>query len=519
MIPRHLFLTLGLLSVLPLQAQILGPRPELAAPFSQNSISNMGALGDTLWVGPLLNREIGRTNVWFIPATADSVVNGRGRLYSIALAPDTVFAGIAYSKTVAGNSVQTAMGFYLSTDGGDEWRFIPPPLDDNATRRLPYGTDSISVLPIVVPEQSPAYNVAMRGNTLFAAAWASGIRRSMDFGNTWQRLILPPFELDSLVPTRTYDFLFDPRVPQTGSPNLPAYPNGWQNFLGFSVMIDRSGQVWAGTAGGVNLSDNALTAPADQVRWRHVRAGSGSTTMLGNWVIRIRQNPWNGEVWMTNWITNPGEKQGIVSTVDGGRTFRRHLENERINDIGFTGGTIFAAGETDLFISRDNGQTWEQQTSIRSSTARIKPGTAFRSIASGNGITHIGSSDGLISTSDAGLTWDIRRVDFPLTGGNQFSGQTGTVAAYAYPNPFSRTQHSVVRIRFEAGADAAIRIHLFDYTMTPIRTLTGRTVGTGIYEAEWDGLDGSGRHTANGPVFYRITGGTTTADGKILVLD
>lgn len=499
--------------------QIFGPRPEPTQGFSQNSISNMGTLGDTLWVGPLLNREIGRNGVFVIPEKADSIVNGNGRLFSIALAPDTVFAGIAWSKPVAGSNVQTAIGFYLSTDGGDEWTFIPPPLDDPDQRKLPYGPDSIAVLPIIVPEQSPAYNVAMRGDVLLAAAWASGIRRSRDFGLSWERLILPPFELDSLTPDRTYDFLFDPRVPQSGSPNLPKYPNGWQNFLGFSVMIDRDGQVWAGTAGGINISDNALTAPPDQVRWRHVRAGTATDAMMGNWVIRMRQNPADGRVWLTNWITNTGESQGLVSTDDAGLTFRHHLTGERINDIGFDGSVIFAAGEGDLFISRDNGLTWEQQTGIASATARLRTDTAFRSVAVGNGVVHIGSSDGLVSTDDGGLTWDIRRVDFPFSGGNQFAPTEKRVRSYAYPNPYSRTQHGVVRIRFEADADADIRIQLLDFGMVPFRTLSGRTVAPGIYEAEWDGLDASGRHAANGPVFYRITGGGTDVNGKILVLD
>jgi hypothetical protein len=500
-------------------AQLFGPRPEPTAGFSQNSISNLGALGDTLWVGPLLNREVGRNGIFVIPENADSIVDGNGRLFSIALAPDTVFAGIAWSKPVAGTNVQTAIGFYLSTDGGDEWRFIPPPLDDPNQRKLRYGPDSIGVLPIVVPEQSPAYNVALRGDVLVAAAWASGIRRSRDFGRTWERIILPPFELDSLSPDRSYDFVFDPRVPQAGSPNLPKYPDGWQNFLGFSVMIDRDGHVWAGTAGGINISDNALTATPDRIRWRHVKAGASSTSMLGNWVIRMRENPADGRVWLTNWITNTGERQGLVSTDDGGRTFRHHLIDERINDIGFDGSVVFAAGESDLHISRDNGLTWEQQTGIASATARLRSDAAFRSVATGRGVVHIGSSDGLISTDDGGLTWDIRRVDFPFSGGNQFAPNDSRVRSYAYPNPFSRTQHGVVRIRFEARGEADIRIQLLDFGMVPFRILTGRTVAPGVYEAEWDGLDGSGRHAANGPVFYRVTGGGTDLTGKIMVLD
>ena len=506
------------------QAQLFGPRPDLDTPFIQNSISNMAAFGDTLWVGPSLNRLIGHGDVWFLAEDADSVVNGNGRLFSIALAQDTVVAGLGFSKPVNDGTVQTAMGFYISVDGGDTWRFVSPPLDALDADTLRYGGQNVPALPIVVPEQSPPYNVAFRGDVLFTAAWASGIRRSMDFGFTWERILLPPTELDSLTPRQTVDFYFDPRVPQQGSPNLPKYRNGWQNFLGFSVMIDSRGRVWAGTAGGVNISDNALTAPADQIRWRHMRAGTSSSAMMGNWVIRIREHPTNGDIWLTNWITATGESQGLVSTSDGGRTFTRHLRGERINDVGFFGNTIVAAGEFDLFLSHDNGLTWEQQTGIRSYNARLKSDASFRAVAATTERVYIGTSDGLLSTADQGQTWDIQRVDFPLRGGNLYTGEVSRdVTSYAYPNPFSRSQHNVVRIRFEADSNDEITLRLFDFGMNPIRTMNFTSPAgmllSGVFEAEWDGLDSAGRLVANGPVFYRIETGGRVMDGKILILD
>jgi hypothetical protein len=400
---------------------------------------------------------------------------------------------------------------------------VSPPLDARDADTLRYGGQDVPALPIVVPEQSPPYNVAFKGQVLFTASWASGIRRSMDFGLTWERILLPPTELDSLTPSQTIDFYFDPRVPQSGSPNIPKYRNGWQNFLGFSVMIDSQGRVWAGTAGGVNISDNALTAPADQIRWRHFRAGSASNRMLGNWVIRMREQPSTGDIWLTNWITTTGESQGIVSTSDGGRTFTRHLEGERINDIGFEGNTIYAAGEFDLFISHDNGQTWEQQTGIRSDNARLKSDASFRAVAVASDRVYIGTSDGLLSTPDKGRTWAIQRVDVPLSGGNVFTDDPRDVSVYAYPNPYSRTQHEVVRIRFEADAGDDIHVRLFDFGMNPIRsihaTTQSRPVSDGVYEAEWDGLDSAGRKVANGPVFYRVETGGRVHNGKLMVLD
>ncbi len=502
------------------QAQVYGPLVDRTTSIAQNGITNMAALGDTLWVGPYLSRTLDNGMQWFLPTTADSVngAEGRGRMFSIALAPDTVVVGLGYTYESGDLSVQTAQGIYLSTDGGDTWAFSNPPLDPLGADSVFYGGRWIDAIAIVVPQQSPPYNVAFRGNVVFTASWASGIRRSTDFGGSWERLVLPPTELDSLVPEQTYDFVFDPRTPRSGDPNAVRYPEGWRNFLGFSVMVDRDGWVWAGTAGGINLSPNALTAPADSVRWYHVRARSGPQGMLGDWVVRMRQHPGTGEVWLTNWTAAEGDEQGLVSTLDHGATFRRHLVGERVNDVGFFGSMIVAAADGGLFISRDNGTSWEQVTEIRSATARLKSSAEFRAVSAGSDRLWIGTTDGLVSTTD-GLAWDIQRVDFPLSGGNQFDPEAASVSHYAYPNPFSRTQHEVVRIRFDAPSTGAVRVVFLDFTMQPIRTLSGTALAPGIHELEWDGRDRDGRRVANGPVFYRITVAGRTLDGKLLVLD
>lgn len=480
----------------------------------------MAAIGDTIWVGPLLARNINNQFDWYLPESADSVNGGRGRIFSIALAPDTVVAGLGFNDIVAGSSVQTAMGFYLSTDGGVNWSFIPPPLDDPDENFLVYGGQEIEVIPIIVPQQSPPFNVAFRGETIFTAAWASGLRRSLDFGQTWDRILLPPTELTELVPEGTYDFLFDPRSPSANSPNAGRYPLGWQNFLGFSTMIDRDGHVWAGTAGGVNISDNAMTASADSIRWRRVGAGTTDRTMLGNWVIRIRENPADGRVWLTNWVTNPGENQGLVSTSDKGLTFRRHLQGERINDVNFQGNSIFAAGDTGLFISTDNGNTWIRQPQIRSANTFLRPEAQFRSVATGRNTVWIGTNDGLISTNDAGQTWNIIRVDFPLSGNNIHQEDAPSVSSYAYPNPFSITQHGIIRFRFEARSAGNARIDLFDFAMNRITSLDSFTVSdSGVYETSWNGRDSNGLRVANGPVFYRIRVGGREITGNFLMLE
>lgn len=490
------------------EAQITGPTPpETFNSISQNSVSNMGALGDSLWVGPLLMLNINNDIYFIFPENADSVAAGPGRMFSIALAPDTVVAGLGFNVVSGGASVQSGLGFHISTDGGSNWDYIPQPLDDPDQSSISYGGQEIESVPVIVPQQSPPYNVDFTGETIFMAAWASGIRRSTDFGQNWERILLPPRDVSVLTPENNYSFLFDPRLDN--------------NFLGFSVMIDSEGFVWAGTAGGINVSDNALTAPADQIRWNKSRRTGQNDGLLGNWIIRIRENPFDNGVWMTNWIAEEGDQQGIVVSYDKGDTFSQFLSGEQIYDIAFEGERIYAAGTNGLFISDDNGSSWNQIRQISTPNGFIRANADYLSLATTTDRLWVGTTDGLASSDDGGETWQLTRVNFPLEGGNQFSPDARSVSAYAYPNPFSQRAHEIVRIKFEAPSSGNARVRLYDFSMNLIRELDSGIPVTGgqNYEAVWDGTDGGGRQVANGPVFYVINVGGSEVRGKILVLD
>lgn len=512
MIALHrFFLLLSIVLFLPwvAQAQITGPTPpETFNSISQNSVSNMGALGDSLWIGPLLQLNIRNSLDFTFPEEADSIAAGPGRLFSIDLAQDTVYAGLGFNDEIAGGeSVQTGLGFHVSTDGGTSWAYIPPPLDDEDDTTISYGGQQLEAVPVIVPQQSPPFNVAFSGSTVFTAAWASGIRRSTDFGQSWERLLLPPAAENGLRPERDYDFVFDPRLDD--------------NFLGFSVMISSEGEIWAGTAGGLHISDNALTAPADEIRWRSVRYNASADGLLANWIIRIRENPADGSVWLTNWIAGSGQQEGLVATYDGGQRFVQHLRGERIYDVVFEGDTVYAVGNNGLFISEDSGRSWNQIRQIRTPNGFIKESANYLSLARTTDRLWVGTTDGLASTADRGATWQLTRVNFPLDGGNQFNPDARSADAYAYPNPYSPRVHEVVRLKFEAPASGTASIRLYDFGMNFIRELDAGIPVTGgqTYEAVWDGTDGAGRQVASGAVFYQIQAGGEEITGKLLLLD
>jgi len=489
------------------EGQVVGPVPSPFEIFQQNGVANMRAIGDTLWIGPGMNRNIDNQRDWFLPVNADSVVNGRGRLFSIDLAPDTVFVGLGFNKEVSeGGTEQTAMGYYRSIDGGDEWTFLPFPLEERTDTTYLYGGIELSKLPIVVPEQSPPFEVDFVGRTVLSVNWASGLIRSRDFGDTWERVILPPGNVDELTPENFSPFEFDPRTDN--------------NFLGFGLMVEQDSTVWVGTAGGINISDNALTAPLDSVRWKHISFNGSPVGLMSNWIITIKKQPGTNRIWLTNWIANANEGEfGLVFTEDGGQTFTQMLRGNRVFDISFKEDAIFATAETGLFISRNTGKTWKQISQIRSANTFIKSSADILSAASTNNRIWIGTEDGLASSGDLGQTWEIQRVDMPLRGGNQIQPDAPDVESFAYPNPYSRRQHELVRLKFEVQEAGNVSIRLYDFGMNLIRELENNQFGPGTYEAVWDGKDGKGRFVANGVVFYRIESPANTSTGKIVVID
>lgn len=521
-------------------AQVFGPIQEATVPIRQNGVGVMGARGDTLWISPVLNRMICSGSdfsdclEWTIPENADSVLSGPGRLFSIALGSDTVVTGLGQTADLRGESVQTAYGYYFSEDGGTEWRFEPFPLDDDPPAscdqssttynpdcdiRFTYGGQEYTRIRFTVPQQSPPFDIEFVGNTIFSVNWASGLLRSQDFGQTWERLILPPFDQDSLSPNREYEWdsqfqgvtinRYDPRLDN--------------NLLGFGLDIDTDGRVWMGSAGGLNISTNALTADRDEIVWRHIRNENSSTGLLGNWIIDIEQEPGTPNLWMTNWIATAGDRQGVVMTSDGGVTFSQYLIGERINDLGFNNGIIYAAGDNGLFISKDRGQTWIKQGVIRGPNQFIKPSATFQSVATTISAAErwvwIGTSDGIASTNDDGDTWEVTRVNLPLSGTSPYSASEPLVDTYAYPNPFSPLIHEVTRIKFEVTEPGSVQLRIFDFGMNLVRELVDESYPEGVFEVIWDGQDDAGRLVANAPYIYVVEQNSSKVHGKILVIE
>lgn len=483
------------------------------ASISRNSVANLHAERSELWVGPSLNvtRDDGAT--WF-QADVDSIRNGRGRVFSLDVEGDRIWVGLGFSKRVSADGqtdfVRTAGGFAFSHDGGTNWSYRPPPLDIPGDTVITYGLSTIPALDIIVPEQSPPFDIDFdpESETVWTAGWASGLRRSVDDGQTWQRVVLPPDTLSELVPDREYDFLYDPRSSE-GAQNL--------NFSAFSVLVDETGTVWAGTAGGLNRSTDG------GVSWRRFSATDLASPLLGNWIISIEEQPNEGRnpVWFATWrAEGASEHFGAMVTRDGGETFESFLTGERIYDFAFGNETIYAAGEKGLFVSRDNGQTWVSISHFRDAERPdrlIRQGARVFSVALTPAALWVGTEDGLARSVDDGASWTIIRSEVPLHPPVETDDIPDT-DTYAYPNPFTPAVDGVVRVRYELASEQHVTVRVFDFAMNLVQTVTDQRRPAGIREDQWNGIDERGLRVPSGPYLYAVTTDDGTFWGKILVV-
>jgi hypothetical protein len=518
----------------------------------RNVVDNLEAQGDTLWAGQQLTLTPDGGDTWlfvedpaFTPRLAPNAI-----AFSIDVEGDDVWVGLGFSDASIASRPQSAAGFAYSEDGGDSWRYVFPQLDRPEDTTAVYGVSVLPAQAVIVPQQSPPFDLDYDPVTrdVWVAGWASGIRKlewmpdSNRYADDFERVILPPDTLDAITPIRPYDFSYAPETQDAEEGN---------NFLGFSVLVDETGTVWAGTVAGVNRSRpedvfefvvvDSTGAPTGDTfedrAWTRTGFDGTARGLPGNWVIAIEEQPVGdgafavgtaenprNPVWLAVWrAREEGERFALVVTRDGGETFEPALiGGGRFYDFAFcpdaatycTPRTVYAAGADGLFISEDDGRTWR---SVRDFQDRDRPGrfvsrdaSAFAVATTSEGLW-VGTGDGLLKSTDGGATWTIFRTDVP-TNPDTPADDAPSVEAYAYPNPFSPSADRYVRIRYDRPG-ASIRI--FDFAMNLVRTIPDAAPT----EQVWDGFDDDGNRVANGVYFYEVDAGGESLTGKILVLE
>lgn len=463
-----------------------------------NAVTQLAFQDDSLtWIatggGLSFSRDFGRT---FSSLYSGKNHLPRGGISAIEVRDSIIWvAGVFDSNTVFG-SMQTGGGLAYSKDYGQHWTFVPQPLDSANATRISWDGQEISCLPIVTPVSNTTWDIALAGDYVYIVSWAGGLRRSHDWGQTWERIPLPPDSDDQLRCGDPITFALNPRDP----------PEGNHNHKGFSVLA-YGDTIWVGTANGINLG---IIERQECIRWRKYTAQNSAIS--GNFVVALARQLYRGKetIWaVTLPAEGAGEYYAISKTHDAGLTWSTSLSGERAYDFAFADSVVYVATEHGLYKSLD-GENWavyrpavEPEGGDGIYTNQVYTVAVDR--REGRTYLWMGTADGIAKTADDGLTWNVMRYAVsPLRNGKN--------TIYAYPNPFVPTRQNLldgeghVRIRFHLTQGASVRLEVFNFAMERVYASDWKYfAAAGDYNVIWNGRHTNGESVANGTYFIKIT--------------
>ncbi|MEW6653820.1 MAG: hypothetical protein AB1394_10165 [Bacteroidota bacterium] len=444
---------------------------------------------------------------------------GTERISAVAEGLGAVWAATwHYVSDAGGNPIPKGSGIRYSLDNGETWTTIKQPIDSSDAVKIVYGVNELNALPITAAEQNFIYDIAFTKNTIWIVSFSGGLRKSTDMGKTWQRVVLPPDNLSSIKPTEKLDFDL---APSSGRLNM----RGNLNHRAFSLAAAGKDTLYVGTANGINK-----TADADSQfpSWVKFNRTNQQKPISGNFVLALDRNAIDGTVWAGTWkAEGQTEYWAVSSSANGGKTWETFLADEKVRDFGFryySNGTtdVFAAAETGLYRSSNNGITWIAAPKIVDSESKVelRP-TLFLSVEcnvlnSNAAEVWIGTNDGLAKAIETtnGSWFEKWKVYFAS------SGKVTSSESFAFPNPYN-PKMDLLRIKYNLNKVSFVSLRIFDFGMNLVRTVlqnASRSVNPEQLDY-WDGKDDTGKVVPNGVYFYRldIENGAPRF-GKILVM-
>lgn len=505
------------------QAKELAPLSHVVG----NRVQVLEANGDSLWSGPLLTVYLEEEEGFRI-ADVPSLNEGDDVVFAIEAeraSPQRslVWAGLAFNT---GGDVPGAGGFLVSEDGGETFAERSAQLDEPSDTTVSYGGATLPAVPITQEAESSPQDLAFgpTGDTVWVAGLRSGVRWSADGGASWTRAVLPPDTSQSVDPNTPTDFLVAPPLDDG---------RGSLNHVGFSVLVDATGTVWVGTAKGVNRSTPADRRANGRRAWRRFERGDTADSLPSDFVVDLteqRRPDGRTVIWMATWAGEQPEEGrpqrfGVAVTPNGGDTFRQTLIGERIYEIAARETRVYAAGETGLFVSDDQGTTWRSIETFptKNDDAVLPPDTSPLSVEVTSAALWVGTSDGLLRLDrsdeprllEGAPEWRLFRAEVPVNPEDP-SENVPDVSTYAYPNPFVPSRDHLVRIAYELQEARTVEVTIYDFSMNRVRTLTEQKAA-GQQETEWDGTDDRGLRVPTGTYLYEVDLGDDTVQGKIVL--
>ena len=480
----------------------------LLTPLS-NSVTDIVISGTTIWLGT--GKGLSRstdggltwTNYYGQPSFGEEDIS------AIAIHNSDVWVATAHDTTVDGSSLPVGSGLRYSADWGDTWTVIPQPRDSQNIDTLLYGKNKIPALGVKTDVNNITYDIAATDSAVWIASYAGMARKSTDNGKTWQIVIIPPDNLDSISPMDSLVFDVSPVAGDLGL-------TGNLNHRAFSVYAENWSHIWIGTAGGINKTTDGGQS---WVKYNHTNQIS---PISGNFVVALhKQNFAAHSIIWAGTVNAEGadEKRGVSFSADSGQTWSTTLLGEFCHNIGFKDSIVYAVTDNGIYRSSDIGTSWSQTGTIYDNVTkqRIFSPTQFYAVDLRGDTVWFGGDDGTAYTEDNsahlfGSSWSILHAAQPLSSNH---------STYAYPNPFSPANESV-RMHYSVDQISAnVTIRVFDFGMNLVRTVVSDANRGGVAEHDeiWDGKNDNGRQVSNGPYFYQVIVGTENPIwGKILVL-
>ena len=482
--------------------------PPPSTNLKSNTITDITSRGDTVWFGTDkgLSTTTNGGKTWFNFANTGTF-DLKG-ISAVALRNDLAWVATAFSTKQNGETLSSGGGLHYSTNRGQTWAYVPQPIDAGTVDTMVYGVNKIRTLAITTTVNNETFDIAITNNTVWIASFAGMLRKSTDQGLSWQRVPLPPDNLDSIRPSDTLNFDLAPTSGRLGL-------TGNLNHRVFSVYASDDTTIWVGTAGGINKSTDG------GISWRKYSHQNQTNAISGNFVVALNELKWGSRkiLWAaTVNAEQPDEMRGVSFSEDGGLNWKTALIGQFAHNISFKDSITYVATDEGLFRSSDFGNTWLRSGTIydRTNLQRFASPAIYAVGVKGDTVW-VGGPEGTAFTIDKplqifGSEWSVFRTYEPVSASSK---------TYSYPSPFS-PDDEVVRIHFAVSRSGSlITIRIFDYAMQPVKTLIQNAQRSGLpeYDEIWDGKDDRGRRIANGIYFYRIEiSGSDPQWGKIFVL-
>ena len=482
---------------------------------SNNSISDMIIEGDTVWLGTDNGVSVSTDRGTSWTNFGGTTTFGSESVSAIGYNNGIFWAATAHTTTDNGQDLPTGSGLKYTSDGGKTWISIPQPVDKQSDSIVTYGINNLRALPVTVDVQNIIYDIAFTPGTIWIATFAGGLRKSTDMGQTWQRVVLPPDNLDSIKPADTLNFCLQP-VSGTfcSGDNL--------NYRVFSVISTNDSTLYVGTADGINKSTDG------GISWVKFTHTNENNPISGNFVTALGFNQYDSTVWGATWQADGStEFYGVSFSSDGGLNWKTSLSGEKAHNFAFgDSGEVISCTDDGAFRTKDNGINWILPNSIIDASTNISliNNSVYSSAFQGNSVW-VGTSDGLakIDENSSGNmwsgTWKVFYASQPVSSKSQ---------SYAFPNPFD-PRTDILKIKYSTGGQSVpVTIRIFNFSMNLVRTVVENAQrgnpshlvdnSNGVIDY-WDGKDDNGNIVPNGVYFYRVDAGSNApVYGKILVV-